>query len=97
VAHLNNPVAVADREVDQAELVYSRSLTRMTESGILEVEPELGPERSRLLGFAERGETRAEVVHRSMRVGVVVAEDTSASGEGVFVEFPGSLMFAEPA
>jgi hypothetical protein len=55
----------------------------MIGSGILRVEPELGQERSCLLGIAECSEARAEVAYRPAHVGMVDAEDASVSGEGV--------------
>src|SRR4051812_34149962 len=50
-----------------------------------------------LLLFAQRLQVGGEVVSRAEGVGVVVAEDGAAAGEGVLVEFAGLLVFAQLA
>ena len=46
--------------------------------------------------LTQRGQDRGEAVGRGEGVGVVVAEDAAAAGEGVLVEVAGLSILAQP-
>jgi hypothetical protein len=52
---------------------------------------------SRLVGLAQRSQVGCKIVRRDEGVGVVLAKDAAAPGQGVLVEYAGLLMFAQLA